>query len=173
MQHETVTRVDAHVVLLSTHPEHEAGARAILEEYLRLPDAWEHRGGVPERLPLQFEREIVDLPGTAAPPTGDIVLAEIDGLIVAAGHVVAFDAGRCEFKRVYVRPPYRHAGLATRLARVMLDRAASLSYSTVLLDVMPERTAAVRLWESVGFRVCPPYREYDVPMQFMTRPLER
>jgi ribosomal protein S18 acetylase RimI-like enzyme len=172
MPRANVTRVDARVVLLSAHPEHEAGAREILEEYLRLPDAWEHRGGVPERLPLQFEREIADLPGQGAPPTGDIVVAELDGSIVAAGHVVGFDAGRCEFKRVYVLPPYRHAGVATRLARVMLDRAASLSYATVLLDVMPERTAAVRLWEAMGFSICPPYREYDVPMQFMTRSLE-
>lgn len=162
----------ASVVLLSDHPEHEAGAREILEEYVRLPDAWEHRGGVPERLPPQFEREITDLPGMAAPPTGDIAVAVIGERVVGAGHVVEFDAGRCEFKRVYVRPPYRRLGLATRIARVMLDRAASLSYATVLLDVMPTRRAAVRLWESMGFRPCEPYRDDDFPMQFMARSLD-
>lgn len=160
------------VLLLSAHPEHTSAVREILEEYLRLPDAWVRRGGVPEQLPQLFEHELANLPGDATPPDGDIVVAVLDDLVVAAGHLVAFDAGRCEFKRVYVRPQYRGTGLAARLVRVMLDRAASLSYATVLLDVMPERTAAVRLWESMGFRACPPYRAYDVPMQFMTRSLD-
>lgn len=46
---------------------------------------------------------------------------------------------------------------ARELLEAMLDRAESLSYSTALLDVMPERIAAVRLRESIAFRVCPPY----------------
>jgi GNAT superfamily N-acetyltransferase len=154
---------------LSDNPEHTADVRVILEEYVRLPDAWERRGGVPERLPPHFEQELADLPGNAAPPHGDVAMAVVDDRIVAAGLVVPFDAGRCEFKRVYVRPEQRRSGVATQLVQAMLARAASLSYSAVVLEVMPERIAAVQLWESLGFLPCPPYRDYGFPMDFMTR----
>jgi putative acetyltransferase len=159
------------VLLLSEHPEHLEAARSLLEEFLRLPDAWARFGGVPTRLPDALEREIVSFPGAAAPPGGDVVVSLAEGEVVAAGHLLPWEGEACEVKRLYVQSRHRCQGVGTRVARTLIDRARSLGYHRILLDVMPERVGAVRLWRSLGFRPCPPYRAYPFPMDSMEKDL--
>lgn len=155
-------------VVLSDHPDKVQAARVLLEEYLRLADAWEPAGGVPLRLPASFEREITAFPGDAIPPQGDVIVGvAASGNIVAAGHVVPVEPFVCEFKRLYVRPDHRGTGMGKQVAEAMIGRARALGYCRAVLDVMPQRTAAVALWTHVGFRRCPPYRAYPFPMEFM------
>lgn len=155
-------------LLLSEYPDKIQAARALLEEYLRLADVWEPFGGVPERLPAALEREITAFPGDAVPPEGDVILGvAASGNVVAAGHVVPLEPFVCEFKRLYVRPNDRGKGTARQVAEAMIGRALTLGYRRAVLDVMPQRAAAVALWARVGFRSCSPYREYPFPMEFM------
>jgi GNAT superfamily N-acetyltransferase len=163
---------DVVVELLSERSEHLGAARDLLEHYLRLPDAWERHGGVPVELPEVFSAEIAAFPGPAQPPTGDVVIAAVDATVVAAGHIVPAAGGdACEFKRVFVPSSHRRAGLGARLAGVMIDRAVALGYRRVLVDVMPERRAAIAFWERLAFAPCKPYRDYAFPMVFMERRL--
>lgn len=155
-------------LLLSEYPDKIEAARALLEEYLRLADGWEPFGGVPVRLPAALEREITAFPGDAAPPEGDVILrVAASGNIVAAGHVAPVEPYVCEFKRLYVRPDQRGKGTGRQVAEAMMRRARALGYRRAVLDVMPQRSAAVALWIDVGFRSCPPYREYPFPMEVM------
>jgi ribosomal protein S18 acetylase RimI-like enzyme len=155
------------LAMLSDDPEKLEAARTLLHEYLVLPDGWERFGGVPARLPQLLDHEIVAFPGAAAPPEGDVALAIITGDVIAAGHIVAFLGDVGEFKRVYVRPEHRRRHTATKLAEAMVDRARALGYHRVVLDVAPERPAAIRLWRSLGFQPCEPYRTYPFAMEFM------
>lgn len=160
------------VSLLSDNPEHHLGAVALLEEYLRLPDGW-GAAGAPRRLPRVLDRQISAFPGEAVPPFGDVVVADAQGKIAAAGHVVRLDAERCEFTRLYVRPEYREAGLGRRVVEAMIGRARTLSYTSAVVHVLPGRTAALGLWDAMDFRKSPPYRDYGFPMESKARSLTR
>jgi GNAT superfamily N-acetyltransferase len=158
-------------VELSEHPEWIEATRSLLQEYLCLPDAWERFGGVPVRLPKILAREVSMFPGPAAPPEGDAILAINANELIAAGHIVALMDDVCEFKRVYVRPTHQRRHVATRLGEAMIERARNLGHQRIVLDVAPERPAAVQLWTSLGFRPCEPYRTYPFAMEFMEREL--
>jgi GNAT superfamily N-acetyltransferase len=158
--------------LLSDLPEHLDATRDLLEEYIRLPDAWERHGGVPAELPGQFAEEIAAFPGSAQPPAGDVVIGTIDGMVVAAGQLVPAGVDTCEFKRVLVQSGHRRRGQGAKLAALMIARAAALGYGRVLIDVMPERPGAIAFWERLGFTPCDPYREYPFAMTFLERRLD-
>ena len=155
------------ILTLGEHPEWLEAARALLHEYLVLPDAWERFGGVPEQLPRVLAREVSGFPGPAVPPTGDVILAITDNDLIAGGHVIPATDDACELKRVYVRPAHRRRHVATRLAEAAMDRARTLGYGRIVLDVAPERQAAIQLWTSLGFRPCAPFRSYPFSMEFM------
>src|ERR1700736_5229664 len=114
---------DVVVELMSNHPKLFDSAPALLEQYIRLPDAWERHGGVPVELPEVFSREIAVFPGSAQPPSGDVVVGVVDGTGVAAGHIApGAGSGDCEVKRVFVESSHRRAGVGARLAGAMIDR---------------------------------------------------
>ena len=72
---------------------------------------------------------------------------------MAAGCIALrrLDDGRCELKRLYVRPQYRGRGYS----RLMLDRivsdARAIGYTLMLLDSLPELGSALSLYHSYGF----------------------
>ena len=158
-------------VTLSEHPEHRADARRLVEEYIRLPDAWTRFGGVPDVLPAYF-RELDDFPGEAAPPGGEVVVSIIEPDVVGVGLVVPGVDDVCEFKRVFVVAGHRGTGIGRALAATMSDRARTLAYRRVRIDVMPERPAAVAFWTALGFEPCAPFRDYRFDMLFMDRLLD-
>jgi GNAT superfamily N-acetyltransferase len=155
------------VQFLSEHPERVEEARSVLEEYLRLPDAWARHGGVPDTLPDEFARLLARFPAPATPPGGDVAMALVEHGLVAAGHVVPFDGDACELSRVFVRPARQQHGVGTQLVAALPQRACAFGYRRVLIDVMPERERALRFWTAVGFRPCRPYRTYPFAMVFM------
>ena len=62
----------------------------------------------------------------------------------------------CEMKRVYVRPAARGAGVGLALVQKMLEEARHAGYARICLDVLPDFTVALRVYESLGFRPAPP-----------------
>jgi ribosomal protein S18 acetylase RimI-like enzyme len=106
-----------------------------------------------------FESELEGLPGAYAPPRGILLLAQADGEAAGCVGVRPLDARRCEMKRLYVRPQYRATGLGRQLAERAIAFARSAGYRSMVLDTLPQMTAAVRLYRELGFVRCAPY--YD------------
>lgn len=135
-----------------------ATARTLFKEYA----AWL---GNDHHIDLAFQgfaEEFAGLPGKYAPPEGELILA-VDAKGKPAGCVAVrpFRDRTCEIKRLYVRPTARGAGLGHSLAAAIVDAARELGYTRAILDTVSFMGAAVRVYESLGFRDIPAY--YDNP----------
>lgn len=106
-----------------------------------------------------FESELEGLPGAYAPPAGTLLLARAAGEAAGCVGVRPLDAGRCEMKRLYVRPQYRGMQLGRQLAERAIAFVRGAGYRSMVLDTLPQMVAATRLYRELGFVRCAPY--YD------------
>jgi ribosomal protein S18 acetylase RimI-like enzyme len=130
-----------------------APARELLREYAR---------SLAVDLCFQnFEAELASLPGEYAAPSGQLLLAFVDGALAGCGGLRALTdvdyANACEMKRLYVRPAFRRFGLGRMLAQALLDEARRAGYSVMLLDTLDDMESARGLYASLGFEEIPPY----------------
>ena len=110
-----------------------------------------------------FAQELASLSKMYAPPSGALLLAEIDDAPAGCAAVRSLDAATCELKRLYVRPTHRGHNLGRQLAESALETARALGYQRIRLDTLPEMQQAQRLYESLGFHDIPPY--YGEPIE--------
>jgi carbonic anhydrase len=113
-----------------------------------------------------FDQEVAGLPGDYAPPSGRLLLAEIDGQPAGcvALHALGGSRAICEMKRLYVRPGFRGHQLGLRLVNEVVSAARGIGYKKMRLDTVgPVMQHAVALYRRLGFREIPPYRENPQP----------
>jgi putative acetyltransferase len=138
--------------------------RSLFEEYARSLDF---------DLSFQgFERELEELPGRYARPSGRLYLARLEG--EAAGCIASrrIGEGTCEMKRLFVRPAFQRRGLARALAGTLIAEMRAAGCAEMKLDTVPAMRAAVALYESLGFRDVAAYTENPIPgARFMGLPL--
>jgi putative acetyltransferase len=106
-----------------------------------------------------FEEELATLPGKYTPPAGCVLLAFVENQPAGCVAMRPFDDGRCEMKRLYVRPAFR----GQRIGEALIDRftaaARQKGYQSVVLDtVEPLMSRAIAMYKRLGFREIPPYR---------------
>jgi putative acetyltransferase len=136
-------------------PEDLEHVIAILREYIASP-----------RVSLAFqnyEAEFAALPGKYAAPEGRLLLAWKGPVVVGCAALRRVDGSTCEMKRVYVRPDARGESLGRRLIERILDEARAAGYSRICLDVLPDFSAAQRIYESLGFQPAAPVTFNPVP----------
>jgi ribosomal protein S18 acetylase RimI-like enzyme len=109
-----------------------------------------------------FDAELAGLPGAYAPPSGRLLVAEVDGGPVGCVALRPQAPGVCELKRLYVRPAYRGRGLGRRLLEALLAEAIAAGYREAVFDTLQSMTEAVALYRSLGFRETEPYNEHPV-----------
>lgn len=109
-----------------------------------------------------FDKELATLPGAYAPPRGRLFLAQIGGDVAGCVGLRPLGEGRCEMKRLYVRPAFRGNGLGRRLAETAIAEARAIGHPRMVLDTLDSMAAARRLYASLGFREIPAY--YDNPL---------
>jgi len=110
-----------------------------------------------------FSAELANLPGKYAPPSGALLLAEVDGAAVGCVALRALDDRTVEMKRLFVRPAARGTGLGRRLVEAAIANAKQGAYSELRLDTLDTMTGARALYRSLGFVEIPPYGRDHLP----------
>ena len=131
-------------------PEEIQQVRKLFEEYV----AW-----LGINLCFQnFDKEVAELPGDYAPPSGRLTLAtESDDV---AGCIALRRIGEdvCEMKRLYVRPQFRGKGLGRTLAENLIHEGRSIGYKRMRLDTLPGKMdRAIAMYRRLGFNNIEPY----------------
>jgi GNAT superfamily N-acetyltransferase len=120
-----------------------AAARELIQEYA---------DGLGIDLAFQgFADEFANLPGDYAPPRGRLLVAWEDEQAVGCVALRPHTGEACEMKRMYVRPEARGRAIGRALTERIIAEARTIGYSRMLLDTLPFMTAAIRLYESLGF----------------------
>ncbi|WP_436786058.1 GNAT family N-acetyltransferase [Yinghuangia sp. YIM S10712] len=110
----------------------------------------------PDDLPDYFRTDYDDPGAYYAAPGGYLVARLDDRPVGGVGfHPLGPDI---EVKRLYVVPEARGARVARALMHALHQRAHAAGAARCVLDVLPQRTAAVALYERLGYRRIPPYR---------------
>ena len=107
--------------------------------------------------------ELAGLPGAYAPPSGLLLLAVCGASAYGCVALRRLSESDAEMKRLYVRPSARGTGLGWALVSTLIVEAEAIGYRRLLLDTLPTMTAAIRLYESVGFHLVEPYCHNPVP----------
>jgi len=114
-----------------------------------------------------FQKELDELPGAYAPPTGRLLLAMTHGEAVGCVALRKITAEICEMKRLYVRPEFRGTGLGLKLAKAIISAGRELDYRRMRLDTLPGKMErAIRMYRSLGFKEIQPY--YENPVEDVT-----
>lgn len=104
-----------------------------------------------------FQHELATLPGRYALPGGCILIAYVDDAPAGCIAMRPLADGRCEMKRLWVRPGFRGLGLGERLSRALIRHARALGYEAMRLDTLASMRSAQRLYRALGFRQIPAY----------------
>lgn len=106
-----------------------------------------------------FGVELAALPGKYAPPQGELLIARD-----AAGEPLACVGlrplsrdGCCEMKRLFLLPAARGLGLGRAMSEAVIAQARRRGYRELRLDTLPTMTAAISLYEQLGFAPIAPY----------------
>jgi len=114
-----------------------------------------------------FDEELATLPGEYAAPSGQLLLALVDGALAGCGAFRALadvdHANACEMKRLYVRPGFRGLGIGRMVAQALMDHAMQAGYTVMLLDTLDDMEAARGLYVALGFEEIPPYYFNPIP----------
>lgn len=100
-----------------------------------------------------FGSELAELPGKYSPPQGELLVAwDAGGRAVGCVGLRPLDiGGRCEMKRLYVKPGARSFGLGRILTDTIVAAAKRRGYAELFLDTLPTMGAAAALYERMGF----------------------
>lgn len=150
--------------------------------------AWDFVGFLRERYPemnaeIDAYLESQDFEGMLAafsdhfnPPTGECLLARLDGRPVGLLMLKRVDDETCEMNRMYVDPSARGRGVGRALCERLFREAWALGYRTMRLSALYRHDEALSLYASLGFERCPSFEKHhdegDDRLVCMIRSLE-
>jgi GNAT superfamily N-acetyltransferase len=122
-----------------------------------------------------LDAELADLRAKYGPPEGKTLLAVRDGRITGGVAYHDLHDTTCEMKRMFVPARFQGQGTGRLLCQALIAAATAEGYSLMRLDTGYLNSEAMAMYESFGFRACPPYQQYPenlaVHLRFMEMPL--
>ena len=110
-----------------------------------------------------FEKELAELPGAYAPPTGRLLLAYEDDQLAGCVALRKLSDGVCEMKRLFLKSRFHGKGRGREMAERIVDEARRAGYKRMRLDTLPEQMGkAIALYRSLGFKEIAPYYKNPV-----------
>ena len=106
-----------------------------------------------------IEAELATLPGKFVPPEGRLIMAVSSEQAIGCAALRRIDEKVCELKRMFVLPQFRGQGIGKALARKLIEDARTMGYEYMRLDTGNFWTAAIQLYESLGFQRIEPSHE--------------
>jgi putative acetyltransferase len=136
-------------------PEHAQQARELFREY----ESW-----LGLDLCFQnFEKELAELPGAYALPTGRLLLAFENDQLAGCVALRKLGKGVCEMKRLFLRPHFHGKGRGRELAERIIAEAREAGYERMRLDTLPQQMGkAIALYRLLGFKEIEPYYQNPV-----------
>ena len=90
----------------------------------------------------------------------NVVLVYRDGRVCGCGAMKPFSPDTMEIKRMYVPPPDRRTGIASRVLAELERWAQELSMSAVVLETGKRQPEALALYTARGYTPIPNYGQY-------------
>jgi GNAT superfamily N-acetyltransferase len=110
-----------------------------------------------------FERELAELPGKYAPPSGNLYLALWEREPIGCTAFYPMAADMCELKRLFVLPGHQGKAVGKQLLERAMQDARARGYRVMRLDSMRRLASAGKLYEKFGFREISPYNQNPQP----------
>ncbi len=153
--------------LIPYQPSYLPTLRELFTEHLEsAKELAQAKYGVTIDVPNTIDRELTNaaLAALYTPPTGALLLAQIEGEIVGCAAIRQLDLQICELCRMYVRPRYRRQGIARALLDRLIALAQTANYVTMRLDTPRFAIAAHQLYGEYGFVEIPTYLGTKIPI---------
>lgn len=99
----------------------------------------------------KFHEQIKDVRQQYHPPTGECLLATLDGLPIGILMLKDIGGGSCEMNRMFVRPAGRGLAIGRALVLQLIAIARNMGFQTMTLSAGPRHHEALSLYRSVGF----------------------
>ncbi len=92
------------------------------------------------------------LPKGYEAPDGALLVAKLGHDVVGTVGLQRFDEETADMRRMYVPQQYRGQGIGEALVQGIMQKAKSMGYTRMILDVSESQTAARRVYKAAGFR---------------------
>ena len=168
-------RMPDQIVVATTEDDYAAFGDLIGEYWQWLQDRYAELPGFVDAVGghQALEAELGALREKYGPPAGTVLLARREDQVVGGIALRDLGDGACEMKRLFVPDRFAGAGTGRRLCQALLDTATADGYHVMRLDTGFQNDAALRMYESLGFRECPPYHDYPADLMPHLRFLEK
>ncbi|MEL6207761.1 MAG: GNAT family N-acetyltransferase [Pseudomonadota bacterium] len=144
---------------VDTPPEREAYRAMMIDFYRGIRELLTAAGG-PDLVPEEAADASLAQMDKLLPPVGRLVVARDGaGRIVGTGALRLVGGDAAEFKRMYVRPEARGAGLGRALFEARIAEARALGCRRLLADTVKGNTPMLTLYGRYGFRQIPRFPE--------------
>lgn len=141
-------------------PDDSAAVEGLLERYYAEWDIWERDAPEVVRSSL------------AAPQLGFyLACGQGTALGCVLGRPCPSVAGAAECKRLFVRPEARGFGIARLLMNYLEQEARAAGFRSMYLDTKDEFSAAIALYERLGYSACARYNDNPQATMFFRKQL--
>lgn len=116
----------------------------------------------------RFDDDTSDPLRNYGPPNGCMLLARLDDIAAGCVALRALADGRCDMKRLYVRPRARGKRVGYGLARATIEKARAMGYRAMRLETLPRMKRAIEIYEALGFEdIAPDVKEPIAGARYM------